>query len=74
MRPLYVVMIISKLLNNILPLFPMRILDEDPEHKYDHKNVVPTEKEKKSNWIQKRSKGIFVQIFVHQIGFVKAIQ
>lgn len=52
----------------------MRILDEDPEHKYDHKNVVPTEKEKKSNWIQKRSKGIFVQIFVHQIGFVKAIQ
>ena len=73
MKPLYVVMIISELLNNILPLFPMRILDEDPEHKYDHKSVVPTE-QKKSNWIQKRSKGIFVQIFVHQIGLAKAIQ
>ena len=57
MRPLYVVMIISKLLNNILPLFPMRILDEDPEHKYDHKNVVLTEKEKNQIGYKRDQKG-----------------
>ena len=35
----------------------MRILDEDPEHKYDHKNIVPTEKEKNQIGYKRDQKG-----------------